>query len=314
MSVVVADHRFGALDVERAILGDVVDAGGLGHAEALALCARAEAVLVGARLPLDAAAIGTLERCRAIVRYGVGVDNVDVDAAADAGIWVAYVPDYCIDEVAEHAIALLFALNRQLLALDAAVRADRWGIPAGLEVHRLSTRTLGVIGFGRIGEAVGRRAAALGLTVLAYDPVRPPEQIEAAGARACTLDELLAEADYVSLHAPRLGDAAILSAERIAAMKPGACVINLARGGLIDEPALIAALTEGHLGGAALDVAQAEPLRVGDPLLDAPNVLLTPHAAWYSAESVTELRTKAAHEVARVLAGEPPLHPARALP
>jgi D-3-phosphoglycerate dehydrogenase len=313
-SVAVVDHRFGELDLERAALAasghELLDGGGLEPPAALALCAEADAVLVGARLRLDAAAIARLRRCRVIVRHGVGVDNVDVDDAAAAGIWVAYVPDYCVEEVADHTIALLLGLNRRIGTLDRAVRDGRWGIPPGLALRRLSTRVCGVVGFGRIGEAVGRRAAALGLEVLAADPLRPAADVRAAGATLVGLEELLARADYVSLHAPPSGDRPVLDADAIAGMKAGACVINVARGGLIDERALLAALHDGRLGGAALDVAQAEPIGPDDPLLAAPNLIVTPHAAWYSTESVLDLREKAVREAVRVLAGEEPLHAA----
>jgi D-3-phosphoglycerate dehydrogenase len=314
--VAVVDHRFAALDVERAELAplghEVLDGAGLDREAALALCARADAVLVGARLRLDAAAMARLGRCRVIVRHGVGVDNVDVAAAQARGIWVAYVPDYCVEEVADHSIAMLLGLNRCLAGLDRRVRDGRWGIPPGLPVRRLSTRVLGIVGFGRIGEAVGRRAAALGLEVLATDPARPAADVHAAGATPVELDELLARADYVSLHAPRLPGGTVLDADAIARMKPGACVINVARGGLVDEAALLDALNDGRLGGAALDVAVAEPLGADDPLLSAPNVIVTPHAAWYSLESVLDLRTKAVREAVRVLAGDAPLHAANA--
>jgi D-3-phosphoglycerate dehydrogenase len=311
-TVAVLDHRFAALGVEQELLAplgfELRDGKGLEREQALALCADADAVIVGARFRFDAEAIGHLTRCRVIVRHGVGVDNVDVEAAAAAGIWVAYVPDYCIEEVADHAIAMLLALNRGLLTLDARVRTGTWGIPAGMPLHRLSTRVAGVVGFGRIGEAVGRRAAALGLEVLAHDPVRPQDQIRAAGATPVSLEELLERSDYVSLHAPRPSGGAVLDADALARMKPGACVINLARGGLVDEAALLAALQEGRLGGAALDVAVAEPIGPDDPLLSAPNLLVTPHAAWYSLESVVDLRTKAIEEAVRVLGGSAPLH------
>ncbi|HEY4094871.1 MAG TPA: C-terminal binding protein [Baekduia sp.] len=314
-TVVAVDHRFADLDLEREVLAphgiELRDARELPAAEALAACAEADGILTGARFSFDAAAVASLQRCRVIARYGVGVDNVDVDAAAAAGVWVAFVPDYCIEEVADHAIAMLLAMNRRLFAFDASVREGAWGIPAGMPVRRLSQSVLGVIGFGRIGEAVGRRGAALGMTVLAADPVRPEADVRAAGAEAVEVDELLRRSDYVSLHAPPARDGrAVLDAERIALLPAGACLINVARGGLIDEPALIAALHDGRLGGAAVDVAAAEPLRPPDPLLDAPNVIVSPHAAWYSLDAVRELRVKAAAEVARVLGGEPPLHAA----
>lgn len=314
-SVAILDHRFSALELEREQLAasgtEVRDGKGLTREEALALAADADAVVVGARLRMDAEAIAQLRRARVIVRHGVGVDNVDTAAAAAAGIWVAYVPDYCIEEVADHAIAMLMALNRRLFGFDRDVRDGTWGIPAGLPLRRLSTRVMGVVGFGRIGEAVGRRAAALGMRVLAHDPIRPEAEIRAAGAEPVSLEALLEQSDYVSLHAPpRAGGGAVLDAERIATMKRGACVINLARGGLVDEAALVQALRDGQLGGAALDVAVAEPLTPPDPLLEAPNLIVTPHAGWYSLEAVRDLRVKAIAEVLRVLGGEQPAHPA----
>lgn len=315
--VAAIDHRFADLDLERGVLdaigAELRDGRGLTREQALDACADADAVIVGARLRIDGQALAGMQRCKVIVRYGVGVDNVDVQAATATGTWVAFVPDYCIEEVADHALALLLALNRRVGTLDAAVRAGRWGIPEGLQVARLSHSSLGVVGFGRIGEALGRRATALGMTVLAHDPVRPAAEIAAADAEPVDLEELLRRADYVSLHMPQTSERPILDAQRLTSMKPGACLINVARGGLVDEAVLVELLRAGALGGAALDVAAAEPLRPPDPLLDAPNVILTPHAAWYSLDAVRELRTKAAQEVARVLAGQPPLHPANAL-
>jgi D-3-phosphoglycerate dehydrogenase / 2-oxoglutarate reductase len=312
-TVAIVDHRFTGLDIERQVLeplgAEIRDCIGMERDEALAACADADAIIIGARFKLDADALDALQQCRVIVRYGIGFDNVDAAAAAAKGIWVATIPDYCIAEVADHTIASLLLLNRGLIPLDARVREGAWGIPPGFDVHRLSECTLAIIGFGRIGEAVGRRAAALGLRVLASDPVRPAADIRAAGAEPAEIDEMLPVADYVTLHAPRQGDSPILDADRIEMLPAGACVINVARGGLIDEQALIRALESGRLGGAALDVANAEPITGDDPLLSAPNVLVTPHAAWYSKEAVAELREKAAAEVARVLGGGRPLTP-----
>jgi D-3-phosphoglycerate dehydrogenase len=315
LTAVAIDHRFGDLAIERDELMpygiELLDAAGLPPGEALARCAEADGVLVGARLRLDAGAIAGLHRCRVIARYGVGVDNVDVDAATAAGIWVTFVPDYCIEEVADHAIAMLLAVSRRLTLFDAAVRADHWGIPPALGVRRLSIQTLGVVGFGRIGQAVAHRARALGLRVLAADPALDDAAIRAAGAEPLELDALLAASDFVSLHAPPARDGTpLLDARRLALLPEGACVINVARGGLIDEPALIAALRSGALSGAGLDVAAAEPLRASDPLLEAPGLLVSPHSAWYSLDAVRELRAKTAAEVARVLVDGHPRNPA----
>jgi D-3-phosphoglycerate dehydrogenase len=311
--VAVVDHRFEVLDIEKRVLepvgAEVRDCAGLMASETVDACADADAIIVGARFQLNAAALAMLKRCRVIVRYGIGYDNVDAVAAEADGIWVAIVPDYCVAEVADHTIASLLTLNRGIVELDALVRSGSWGIPSGFNVHRLSDRVVGIVGFGRIGEAVARRAAAFGMRVLAYDPVRPAAEIRAAGAEPAEIDAMLPEVHYVSLHAPRAGNSPVLDARRFEMLRAGACVINVARGGLIDEEALIRGLESGHIAGAALDVANAEPLGVDDPLLSAPHVLITPHSAWYSREAVVELREKAAAEVARVLDGERPLHP-----
>lgn len=309
--VVAVDHVFDDLELERSILGglaEVRDARGFDRDEALAACQEADAVLLGARFRFDAEAIGRLTRCRAIVRYGIGVDNVDIAAAGEAGIWVACVPDYCVDEVAEHALALVLALNRRLGLLDGRIRESAWGIPPGLAVRRLSACTLGVIGFGRIGEAVGRRASALGMRVLAHDPVRPRLELEAAGAVSVTLDELLTASDFVTLHAPPSSGSRLLGSEELARVKPGAILVNVGRAGLVDEAAVVAALRDGRLGGAGIDVPAREPLAPPDPLLELPNVVVSPHSAWYSVESLIELRTRAAEEAACALRGGRPPH------
>jgi len=313
VSVIVAvDHRFDDLAIERAVLEsagtEVRDLRGLDRGNVLDACADADAILAGARFRFDAEAIARFGRCRVIVRYGIGVDNVDTATATKAGIWVAFVPDYCVEEVADHALALVLALNRRLVELDGLVRAGRWGIPDGLAVRRLSSCVLGIIGFGRIGEAVGRRAAALGMEVIAHDPVRLEADIEGAGATSVGLDELLAASDYVSLHAPPVQGGALLGAAELGRLKYGAAIVNVGRAGLIDEEALVAGLVAGRIAGAALDVTAQEPLQPPSPLLDAPNLIVTPHAAWYSLESIVELRTKTAEEAARVLRGDRPLH------
>jgi D-3-phosphoglycerate dehydrogenase len=307
--VTFVDHRFSGLAIERELLGEtgaeVRDAAGLEREQVLAACADADVVVVGARFRFDEDAIGRLGRCRALVRQGIGYDNIDVAAAGRAGIAVAYVPDYCTEEVADHAIALLLTLNRQVKTFDTAVREGRWGVPPGLVVRRLSSCVLGVVGFGRIGEAVGRRAAAHGIQVLAFDPVRPVEQIAAAGATQVELVELLERSDFVSLHAPPGPDGPLLGAAEIASMRPGAMLVNVGRSALVDEPALMQALAQGRLAGAALDVTAQEPLDPSSALLDLP-VIVTPHVAFYSLEAVVELRTKAADEALRALRGEPP--------
>jgi D-3-phosphoglycerate dehydrogenase len=312
LRVAVLDHRFADLDIEREVLASVdatvIDTRGLSGQPLVEACADADGILIGARLRLDGPLLDQLRHCRVIVRYGVGVDNVDVAAASARGITVANVPDYCVEEVATHAIAMVLALNRRLIALDRTVRQGRWELGPGAGMRRLSECTLGLIGFGRIGEALGRRAVALGMRVVAADPARPPEQIEAAGAVPVSLDSLLRESDFVSIHAPKIGADPILGAAEIATMRSHACVINVARGGLVDEGALAEALRDGRLAGAGVDVIDPEPPSLDASLLSAPNVILTPHSAWYSTSAATDLRRKAAEEVARVLSGRAALH------
>lgn len=313
MKVVAVDHRFGDLALERELIepagGEIVDAAGWDQNAVMEACAEASAILLGARFRFDRERIQALRECRAIVRYGVGYDNVDLRAAHDAGIVVATVPDYCVEEVSDHALALLLALNRRLFALARHVEAGEWSTAPARGVPRLTGLVLGVVGYGRIGSALGRKARGIGLRVLASDPGRPAESVRAEGAEPVGLDRLLEASDFVSLHAPGGGEP-LLDAARIARMKPTACVVNVARGDLVDEAALAAALHDGRLEGAALDVTDPEPPPEDSPLRGAPNLILTPHAAWFSSEAVTELRTGAATEVARVLRGEPPQNPA----
>ncbi len=266
--------------------------------------AAADVVLVR-EAPLTAERIASLDRCRAIVRYGVGVDNVDLEAAAARRIYVANVPDYGSHEVAEHALALMLAVVRRVAQRDRAVRAGAWGVGVREPIARLAGSTLGLIGFGRIAETLWRKTAGLELgATLVHDPLRSsfPE-----GVRPVDLDTLLAEADVISLHAP-LTDAThhLVNAERLARLRPGAVLVNTARGGLVDETALLAALDEGRLRGAGLDVFEREPLPADHPLRERPEVVLTDHTAWYSDTSLEELQRGAATEAARVLRGEEP--------
>jgi len=252
--------------------------------------------------PIDAAALAGLERCRIVVRYGVGVETVDLDAATERGIWVANVPDYGTEEVADHALALLLALLRGVGRLDRAVRAGEWEYSVVRPLRRLSGLTVGIVGLGRIGSALARRVRGLGIAVVGHDPAGVPEPLEALGVREAGLAELLSRADAVSLHVPvspathHLVDAAAL-----AAMRPGAVLVNTSRGALVDGAALLAALDAGQIAGAALDVLESEPPAPGDPLVGHERVLVTPHAAWYSEESYEALKVGAAREVVRTL-------------
>jgi D-3-phosphoglycerate dehydrogenase len=283
-----------------------------GAEDILAVARDADAILVTyAKLPADL--LTQLTRCKAIGRFGLGVDNIDVPAAAARGIVVTYVPDYCMQEVSDHAMALLLALARKVPFSNKLVQAGRWEMPAVAPLRRLEGQVLGLIGFGNIPRAVAPKAKAFGLKVVAHDPYAAKDVFVAAGVESVSFDDLLARSDFISVHAPLLpATRGLVNAAAFAKMKKGALIVNTARGPLIDEPALIAALDSGHLGGAALDVVMAEPLAKDSPLIGRDNVILTPHTAFYSVEALEELQTKCASDVARVLSGEKPVYPVRA--
>jgi D-3-phosphoglycerate dehydrogenase len=254
--------------------------------------------------------IGELKNCKSIGRFGIGVDNIDIAAATKAGIVVTYVPDYCFDEVSDHAMALLLDLARKVSYSNALVQAGRWEMSAVAPLYRLRGRTLGLVGFGNIPQIVAPKAQAFGLRVVAYDPYVPKDVAAGLDVELMDLDALLAASDYVSVHAPMTPETAgLIGADAFEKMKPTALLINTARGPLVDTDALATALDNGELGGAALDVVPVEPLPADSPLLGRDNVIVTPHTAFYSVDALEDLQSKAAQDVARVLAGERPVYP-----
>jgi D-3-phosphoglycerate dehydrogenase len=269
-------------------------------------CAEADGLLIQYG-DVSRRVIEGLGRLRLLVRYGVGVDGIDLAAATARGIPVVNVPDYGTDEVANHAVALLLALARKLTRLDRQTRAGRWNVFEVQPVHRLAGRTVGIVGCGRIGGLVARKLAGFDVRLLGCDPYRaalPP------GVARASLDTLLAESDYVTLHTPLTAETRhLIGAAALARMKPTAVLLNTARGGIVDTAALVAALAEGRLGGAGLDVTEQEPLDPASPLFRMEQVIVTPHAAWYSEEGRSDLKRRVAEETVRVLVrGEPPLH------
>lgn len=310
--VVIIDDGYETYDVETSILAAVGatvqvtpchgDAG-----KVIAATAQADAVLVR-ESPVNAAVIDAMQRCKVIVRYGIGVDNIDQKAAAAKHIHVANVPDYGVEEVSDHALALLLTIARRTNTRDVAVRQGAWNVSRAEPMYRMQGSTLGLIGYGRIARALERKMRAIGATrVLVYDPWVKPGQYP--DIELTDVDTLCAEADYVSLHCPLTEqNHHIVDAKRIAAMKPHAIVVNTARGGLIDEDALADALAGRRLLGAGIDVFEKEPLRADHPLKQCANAVLTDHTAWYSEQSVAELQRKAAEEAARVLSGQAPLN------
>ena len=255
------------------------------------------------------AIVEQLTRCRIISRFGIGVDNVDIATATAKGIVVTKVPDYCMDEVSDHAMALLLAVVRKIPFSNSEVQEGRWAMPTVVPIHRLRGTVLGLVGFGRIPQLLAPKAQAFGIKVIAFDPFVQQEVFAKAGVSSVSFDELVKTADYISLHCPLTPETThLFNAEVFGKMKPGAYLVNTGRGPLIDEAALAQALDKGQLAGAALDVVEKEP-PVGSPVLGRKNVILTPHTAFYSDESLLDLQVKAAEEVVRVLSGQTPRNP-----
>jgi D-3-phosphoglycerate dehydrogenase len=313
--IAVTDSPFPSLDPAKAALARIDPelrvANSTSADDILAVARDADAILVTyAKLPGEL--LRQLRRCKAIGRFGLGVDNIDIPAAAEFGITVTYVPDYCMQEVSDHAMALLLALARKVPQSNALVQAGRWDMPAVAPIHRLAGRVLGLVGFGNIPRALAPKAKAFGLRVVAHDPYVSQHALAAAGVEGMSFDRLLEISDFVSIHAPLLpATRGLFNAEVFRKMKQGACLINTARGPLVDEDALLAALDSGRLVGAALDVVAVEPLPKQSRLIGRDNVVLTPHTGFYSVEALNELQTKCAADVARVLSGEKPVYPVK---
>lgn len=308
--VLVTDHTFDPLDIEQRILeplGAVLDARQCKSPEQLLpLVADADAVLTQFS-PVNAQVIDAMKNVRVIVRYGIGVDNVDLDAARAHGIPVCNVPSYCLAEVADHTLAFILAVTRQIVPNCLGVRGGQWGLAVRLsEMKTLRDLAVGVVGFGRIGREVVRRLLSFGGAIHVYDPAVSPKDIESAGASAAaSLEELLPRSDILTLHCPSTAQTRrMLDATSLGHMKRGSILVNLARGDLVDTNALVAALQSGHLAAAALDVCDPEPIPPGHPLLQMPNVLVAAHVASTSARAVRTLRETAAGIIVKRLRGE----------
>ena len=325
VTVVVTSDRYGnetsGLETERALVAEVDDlaidlrgAPSTTEDELIAAGADADALLVSTREAVTRRVLANLPRTRVISRYGVGLDNVDLEAATDHGIVVTHYPGYCTAEVADHALALILALNRRIVELDRDLRDGAWvrhGPATALilrgPVPPLRELALGIIGFGRIGRAVAERAKPFGLALLVADPYVEPAVIESTGAEPVGLDDLLARADIVTVHCPLTPETrGLIGADQLRRMKPSAVLVNTARGPIVDLEATVAALRSGRLAGAGLDVVYPEPLPADSPLYTLPNVILTPHAAYYSERSVEVVRRETLHEALAVLRGRRP--------
>jgi D-3-phosphoglycerate dehydrogenase len=312
VKIVITDHRFPDVAQERRAVeasgGELVIGQAADERELAELCKDADGVLT-VRAAITKRVIAAMERCRIIVRYGIGVDTVDIAAATERGIMVANVPDYCVDEVSDHALTLLLMLSRQMVPAISLAREERWSIAKMPPLHRLRGQICGLVGCGKIGSLLAGKVAQLGMRVLIHDPYLSESRCRDMGAELVSLDALLARSDFISLHAPLneqthhlFGDAAF------AKMKSTASIVNTARGGLIDEAALLAALDSGKIFGAGLDVMESETAftPTGSALVNHPKVIVTPHTAWLSDEARMTLQARAIEQVLACLKGETP--------
>lgn len=320
--VIITDYDYGNIDIERSILEKV-------GAEVIGLQAKREEDLFDAATDCAAmmnqyARIGRetitrMQKCEVIARYGVGVDIVDVAAATEQKILVTNVRDYCTEEVADHAISLWLTLARKLPDYDRATHKGIWRWQSGKPIYRLRDRTMGVVSFGKIGQAISARARAFGVNVIAFDPFLPAQVAKEHGVELVSKEDLLARSDYILMQAPMTPDTRhFLSDAEFSAMKPGAILVNTGRGPTVDNRALFRALTDGHLAAAGLDDPEEEPAKRSEwnpddnPIFTLPNVVVTPHAAYYSEESIAAARVTAATQVAKVLSRQKPDYPVNA--
>jgi len=312
LKIVITDYRFPDVEQERRAVeaagGTLVAGQAVNEEQVAELCRDADGVL-NARAPVTRRAIYKMERCRIIVRYGIGVDTVDVAAATERGIIVANVPDYCLDEVSDHALTLLLMLSRQMIPAIALAREDTWAVAKMPPLQRLRGQTCGLVGCGRIGTLLAGKVKPLGMSVIVHDPYLTETRAREMGAEVVSFDALLERADYISLHAPLNETTHHLFGEAaFAKMKKTASIINTARGGLIDETALLAALDAGKISGAALDVLESETevTLVRSALVHHPKMIVTAHTAWLSQQARATLQLRAIEQVLACLRGEMP--------
>jgi len=311
--VVVSDNRHGDYSIEAAVLkpidAEVVIENCSTEEEMIIACKDADGVLLD-QAPMTAKVIESLTKCKVISRYGVGYDNVDVEACTKKKIYVANVPDYCMEDVSDHAMALFFSCVRRITLRDKQVRQGGWNMDRS-GIYRIKDKVFALMGFGNIARCLIRKLSGLGLKkILVYDPYVSKEIIEALGAQKADLETVLAEADYISLHMPVTPETkGIINKKAFSLMKNSVILINTARGPLIDEEALIDALSNGKIAFAGLDTHNKEPLLSDSPLMKMDNCILTDHVGFYSDESMKELHTKIAQNIKAVLEGGKPIYP-----
>ncbi len=308
--ILITDIAWPDLEIEKEVLaavdGEVMLAGDGTPEEIIALAPQADAILTCWK-DVPAEALDIAPNCQMVSRYGIGLDNIPIGRATELGMLVTNVPDFCLEEVSDHVMALLLATARQLFPLARTPERSGWTRETPRPIPRVKGQTLGLIGFGNIARALVPKALGFGLRVIAYTPRLRPQDAPQGVEVTNNLSEMLAASDYVSIHCPLTEETAhLINDAALAQMKSDALLINTSRGGVIDEEALTRALREGRIGGAALDVTDPEPPSADNPLLTLENVIVTPHAAFYSVAATAELARKAAENVVTVLRGEVP--------
>jgi len=309
--VVLTDYVWESLDVEKKILegiGDLVALKTKTPEEFIAEAADCDALLNTYAGPITAEVMAKMPKCKIIARYGIGVDTIDLDAATAAGIIVTNNPTYCIEEVADHSMAMVLACARKIAFYDRQVRTGQWAVPPGKPMFRLAACTMGLVGYGNIARQVAVRAAAFGMRVVYSDPFVKEGQFATPGKKV-ELNELLKESDFISVHAPLMPQTRKMFNDQLfGLMKPTSFIVNCSRGPLIDTDALVRALDGKKIAGCALDTTDPEPLPNPHPLRERDNVIINPHAAWYSEQAMVGLQAGAPNEVRRALSGEWPVN------
>ncbi|MDE0483106.1 MAG: C-terminal binding protein [Candidatus Poribacteria bacterium] len=308
--VLITDYAWSSIEPEREVLAkigaELIVAKTGDEEELLTLAPTVDGILTCWK-PVRESVIDAAKKCQIIARYGIGLDNIDVETATENGIIVTNVPAYCVDEVSDHAMALLLACSRNISVYNEAIKSGIWDQNIGQQMYRLRGKTLGIIGFGHIAKAIIPKAKAFGLNVKIYSPRTSAELIQPQGAEKVSFQDLLKTADFITIHAPLTTETQhMFSHDEFRAMKSTAFLINTARGGIVDTAALTEALQNGEIAGAGIDVLETEPPEIDEVLLTLDNVVITPHAAFVSEESILELEVTAATCVTQVLTGQLP--------
>lgn len=311
--IVISDYQYDTIEPQREVVrgfkeAKLIDLQCRTEEDVLTMAADAD-IIINQYAPMTERVINGLERCKAIIRYGIGVDTIDVKAATAKGIYVCNIPDYGVDETSNHAISMIMALARKLPVITADVKRGNWGLECAKPLHRFAGSTLGLVGLGRIATAVAAKMAAFNLNIIAYDPYVSEDHAAQAGVQLVDFKTLYRSSDYISIHCPSTDENYhLINRDVLRQMKPTAYLINAARGSIVDEPALIWALEEGEIAGAGLDVLEKEPIDSNSRLLQMDQVIVTSHFGGYSEEAIDTLQKKAALEAVNILSGNPPFH------